>query len=236
MRMADEEQVLDNLTEIRRKIAESCTQAERDPSSVTLMAVTKTVPPEKVNAVIAAGVTLLGENRVQEYLSKAEKYLPTAEIHMIGHLQTNKVRQIIDKVSMIESVDSLHLAETIDRLAEQKGLVMPVLVEVNIGGEISKSGVSPKELPALLQAVEKLPHIKLRGLMTIPPPAFTEEEQGSLFSEMEELFGNMQKLFPLDTLSMGMSGDYPSAILHGATIVRIGSALFGKRSYQQASL
>ena len=152
-------------------------------------------------------------------------------MHFIGHLQTNKVRQIIDKVTLIHSVDSLHLAEAIDRAADGAGIIMPVLLEVNIGGELSKSGVSPQTLPELLKAVQKLPHIRVRGLMTIPPPTADPDAQNAVFGKMAELYREMQQAAPLDVLSMGMSGDYAAAIRHGSTIVRIGSALFGARYY-----
>ena len=195
------------------------------------MAVTKTVSPELINLAVDAGVTTLGENRVQEYLSKRDAYRADAEVQFIGHLQTNKVKQIIDKVTLIHSVDSLHLAEAISKAAEKQGIVMPVLLEVNIGGEASKSGVSPDELPALLDAVQKLPAVRADGLMTIPPPMTDEAEQIRVFTQMKQLFDSLRQSVPMQVLSMGMSGDYEAAVRCGATIVRIGSALFGARSY-----
>lgn len=223
--------VLERLESIRQKLRTACESAGRDPQAVTLMAVTKTVDPELINTAVDAGVHVLGENRVQEFLGKRELYRADAEMQFIGHLQTNKVKQIIDKVSMIQSVDSLHLAEAIDRAAEHAGLRMPVLLEVNIGGELSKSGVSPAELPALLRDVQQLPCIEVRGLMTIPPPAADPAEQDAVFAEMAALYREMQNEAPLSVLSMGMSGDYESAARHGSTMVRIGSALFGTRYY-----
>ena len=228
---ADVQQMLGRLAEIRQKIRNACEAAGRPEDSVTLMAVTKTVDPELINAAVDAGVTVLGENRVQEYLSKCEHYRKNAEVQFIGTLQTNKVKQIIGKVSMIQSVDSLHLAEAIERQAAAQNLVMPVLLEVNIGGEASKSGVSPDELPALLEAADRLPHLRVDGLMTIPPPMSDPAEQDACFERMQTLFAQMQQHYPLSVLSMGMSGDYESAVRHGATVVRIGSALFGARIY-----
>ena len=152
-------------------------------------------------------------------------------MQFIGHLQTNKVRQIIDKVTLIHSVDSLHLAEAVSKAAKQQGSVMPVLLEVNIGGEASKSGVSPDMLPELLAAVQQLPNIRTDGLMTIPPPMTEEAEQIRVFTEMRELFDRLKQSVPIHVLSMGMSGDYAAAVRCGATIVRIGSALFGARLY-----
>lgn len=231
---AQKDAVLQRLTEIRQRIAAACVASGRAESDVTLMAVTKTVPPELINTAIDAGVTVLGENRVQEYLSKREAYRETAQVQFIGHLQTNKVRQIIDKVTLIQSVDSLHLAETIDREAEKHGIVMPVLLEVNIGGESSKSGVSPDALPRLLESVQGLVHVRAEGLMTIPPPQPDIPQQERIFDEMRMLYERMQQHAPLHILSMGMSGDYEASVRCGATLVRIGSALFGARIYPQS--
>ena len=223
--------VLERLETIREKVAAACKAAGRPLDSVSLMAVTKTVDPLLVNTAFDAGVRLLGENRVQEFLGKREAYRNEAEVQFIGHLQTNKVKAIIDKVTLIQSVDSLHLAAEIDRQAEKAGIVMPVLLEVNIGGEESKSGVSPEELPKLMEDVAALSHVKLRGLMTVPPPAPEVSAQDAVFERMQRLFEDMQKRCAMDTLSMGMSGDYESAVRHGATVIRIGSALFGARYY-----
>ncbi len=228
---AQKQAVLERLAVIRQKIADACADAGRAAESVTLMAVTKTVSPELINLAVDHGVHVLGENRVQEFLSKRDSYRSQAEVQFIGHLQTNKVKQIIDKVTLIHSVDSLHLAEAIDKAAKQQGIIMPVLLEVNIGGEESKSGVSPADLPALLDAVQKLSAVRAEGLMTIPPPMTDESEQMRTFSDMRTLFETMQKQAPLSVLSMGMSGDYASAIRCGSTLVRIGSALFGARYY-----
>ena len=199
---------------------------------VRLMAVTKTVAPERINYAIGLGADLLGENRVQEFLDKREQYLP-AEIHFIGGLQTNKVKYIIDKVSMIHSVDSAHLAEEISKRAQQHGLVMDILAEVNIGGEETKGGITPESAPEFCAALRELPGVRLRGLMTIPPPGCGEDA----FEAMQRLFSDLGSDKQVncsgcfDTLSMGMSGDYETAVRHGATIVRIGSGLFGYRNY-----
>lgn len=199
---------------------------------VRLMAVTKTVAPERINYAIGLGADLLGENRVQEFLDKREQYLP-AEIHFIGGLQTNKVKYIIDKVSMIHSVDSAHLAEEISKRAQQHGLVMDILAEVNIGGEETKGGITPESAPEFCAALRELSGVRLRGLMTIPPPGCGEDA----FEAMQRLFCDLGSDKQVncsgcfDTLSMGMSGDYETAVRHGATIVRIGSGLFGYRNY-----
>ncbi|MDE7361815.1 MAG: YggS family pyridoxal phosphate-dependent enzyme [Oscillospiraceae bacterium] len=212
-------------------ICENIAKSGRE--DVRLMAVTKTVSPERVNFAIGLGVSLLGENRVQEYLDKRESYAP-AEVHFIGGLQTNKVKYIIDKVSMIHSVDNMRLAEEINRRAAQHGKVMDILAEINIGGEETKGGVSAESAGEFCAMAAELPNIRLRGLMTIPPAGCGE----SVFAEMQELFERLKvenahnrENAMFDTLSMGMSGDYEAAIKYGATIVRIGSALFGRRKY-----
>ena len=197
-----------------------------------IMAVTKTVAPERINYAIGLGIGLLGENRVQEYMDKRDSY-SEAEVHFIGSLQTNKVKYIIDKVSMIHSVDNMRLAAEIDRRAEQHGLVMDILTEINIGEEETKSGISAQSASAFCTEIAGLKNVRLRGLMCIPPPGCSE----SVFASMQELFEKLKSdckkrdNTQFDTLSMGMSGDYAAATKYGATIVRIGSALFGYRKY-----
>lgn len=224
--------------DIRESYAIICENIEKAKAAagrmdnVRLMAVTKTVSPERINYAVGLGIDLLGENRVQEFMDKREQYL-TAEVHFIGGLQTNKVKYIIDKVSMIHSVDSLRLAEEISRRAGQHGLVMDILAEINIGGEETKGGITPESAPELCAQLRELPNIRLRGLMTIPPPGCGEDT----FAAMQRLFSDIQSdksvnvAGAFDTLSMGMSGDYETAVKHGSTIVRIGSGLFGYRNY-----
>lgn len=203
---------------------------------VRLMAVTKTVSPERVNHAVSLGVDLLGENRVQEFLDKRDSYAD-AEVHFIGGLQTNKVKYIIDKVTMIHSVDSLRLAQEISRRAGQHGKIMDILVEVNIGEEETKGGISAQSVRDFCSEVLSLPNIRLRGLMTIPPPGCSEE----IFAAMQQIFLDIRDNgvqntnstnFLFDTLSMGMSGDYAAAIKYGSTIIRVGSGLFGYRKYK----
>ncbi len=223
------EDIKENYARICENIERAMSRAGRS-DKVRLMAVTKTVSPERINFASGLGIDLLGENRVQEFLDKRESYLPT-EIHFIGSLQTNKVKYIIDKVSMIHSVDSMRLAEEIDRRAAKHGLVMDILTEINIGGEDSKSGIPPQEVRDFCARLGTLRNVRLRGLMTIPPPSCGEER----FAQMRGLFediksgANLADAACFDTLSMGMSGDYEAAIKHGATIIRIGSGLFGYR-------
>ena len=203
------------------------------------MAVTKTVDPVLVNAAIGAGITLLGENKAQELCAKYDSYHKDGvQIHFIGHLQTNKVRQIVDKVSMVESVDSIKLAREIDRHCAAIGKVMDVLLEVNIGREENKTGIFPELLPALLEEAGKLERIRVRGLMTIPPVCETEEEVLQYFSQMSQLFIDIkQKKYDnisMEILSMGMSADYLAAVRCGSNIVRIGTAMFGQRNYKRS--
>ena len=233
--------VLDNLGRIEERIAAACAAAGRKREDVTLLAVTKTVPPARINAAIGAGVTHIGENRVQEFLGKRDALrLDGVDVHLIGHLQTNKVRQIVGRVGMIESVDSLRLAGAISQasLREDNTRILPVgytevLVEVNIGGEEQKTGVAPERLEELLYTMAALPGIRVRGLMTVPPILTAPEEQRRVFSQMYKLFidirGKNIDNIRMDMLSMGMSSDYEQAILEGSTLVRIGSALFGRR-------
>ncbi len=203
---------------------------------VRLMGVTKTVSPELINHSINLGIRLLGENRVQEFMDKRESYDKSAEVHFIGGLQTNKVKYIIDKVSMIHSVDSIRLASEISKRASGCGRIMDILVEINIGGEESKSGISPEELDGFISEAAELEGIRIRGLMTIPPVDINGSSE-RYFARMQELFSGIKSKtagdsrFQLDTLSMGMSGDFETAIKYGSNIVRIGSLLYGYRKY-----
>lgn len=198
-----------------------------------LMAVVKTRTPEEINfAVSECGITLLGENRVQELLSHYDALDRRAEIHFIGTLQKNKVKYIIDKVSMIESLDSIPLAEEIDRRAAGCGRRMPILIEINIGHEASKSGIAPEALPSFLDALRRFENLIPSGLMTIAPAGASMEEYGGYFSQMNRLRDTFAKQFPqvcAPLLSMGMSGSYLPALQNGSDIIRIGEGIFGKR-------
>ncbi len=239
MQVLNEQEVAQNVRAIMQQVRDTALQAGRDPSEVQVMAVTKTVDPVLVNAAIGAGITLLGENKAQELCAKYDSYHKDGvQIHFIGHLQTNKVRQIVDKVSMVESVDSIKLAREIDRHCAAIGKVMDVLLEVNIGREENKTGIFPEFLPALLEEAGKLEHIRVRGLMTIPPVCETEEEVLQYFSQMRQLFIDIkQKKYDnisMEILSMGMSADYLAAVRCGSNIVRIGTAMFGQRNYKRS--
>ena len=239
MQALSEQEVAQNVESIVEEVRETAVKAGRDPKEIRVMAVTKTVDPVLVNAAIAQGITLLGENKAQELCAKYDSYHKYGvDIHFIGHLQTNKVRQIVDKVCMIESVDSLKLAKEINKQCAAIDKVMDVLIEVNIGHEENKTGLYLEDLEELLQEASKMEHIKVRGLMTIPPVCENKEQVSEYFSKMNRLFVDIkQKKYDnisMEILSMGMSGDYPQAVEQGSTIVRIGTAMFGQRNYKRS--
>lgn len=227
-------EIHDNIARIRERIAAACARAGRKTDEVALLAVTKTVSAERINLAIADGITQIGENRVQEFLGKREALLPVTS-HLIGHLQTNKAAQIADKVAMVQSVDSLRIAKALDEAAAKSGVTLDILAQVNIGGEDSKSGVSPAEAAEFCAALRGFSSLKLRGMMTIPPISYTEREKREYFFRMSQLFIDIRTKnvdnSNMDILSMGMSDDYEEAVLEGSTMVRIGSAIFGKRNY-----
>lgn len=224
-----------NVKETFDKIKKAAESAGRNPSEIRLMAVTKTVAPEKINEAIEAGCYLLGENRVQELLEKYECYDKRAEIHFIGRLQTNKVKYIVDKVSMIESVDSIKLAEEIEKRCAKIGKTMDILLEVNIAEEESKGGFSAEEIIDVSEKIKNFPHLRLRGLMTIGRFGAEIEETRQYFEKMRHLLvdikaKNIDNIY-INILSMGMSADFEIAVSEGATIVRVGRGLFGARKY-----
>lgn len=225
-----------NVAEAFKNISAAAEKSGRNPSEITLMAVTKTVSPEKINEAVRSGCTLLGENRVQELLEKYESYDKKADIHFIGSLQTNKVKYIVDKVTMIESVDSIKLAEEIEKRCAKIDKIMDILLEVNIADEESKSGFSAEEILSVSEKIKDFPHLRLRGLMTIGRFGAEIEETREYFAKMRNLLvdiksKNIDNIY-INILSMGMSSDYELAVAEGATIVRIGRGLFGERKYK----
>ncbi len=221
--------ILDNIKEITENVNEA--RVKYGAGEVQIMAVTKTVPFEKVNFAVEHGLTLLGENRVQEYLSKKDSYDKRAEVQFIGHLQTNKVKYIADSVTVIQSVDSLKLAQEIDKQAKKAGRSMDILIEINIGNELSKSGVSADSLTELACGIAELENVRIKGLMAIPPVGADEKVFEKMHMLFEDLKGKNIDKADLRTLSMGMSGDYVTAIKHGSNLIRIGTKLFGARNY-----
>lgn len=226
----------ENFKRVTENIERAAQLSGRTYEDIQLLAATKTVPTELINYALSKGIRLIGENRVQELMSKIDDIkLDRDSIHFIGHLQTNKVSMLLPKVSMIESVDSLHLAKEISRRSLSAGRVMNVLVEVNIGEEESKSGISPDAVNELVYQISELKGIKVKGLMTIPPVSANSDKTRQFFSDIYKLFVDIRDKridnIDMQCLSMGMSNDYAEAIAQGATIVRIGSALFGDRIY-----
>ena len=220
---------------VRERIAQAAREAGRDPADITLEAATKVQTSETIRAAIAAGITVCGENRVQELTAHLDDYAyDGARVHFIGHLQTNKVRFVVGRVDLIESVDSPRLLEAVERQAEKLNVVQDILLEVNIGREESKGGCLPEDLPALARQAMDLPHVRLRGLMAIPPAAAEPGDNRRFFAATRQLFVDIRSQIgdndtDIDCLSMGMSGDYEDAIREGASLVRVGTALFGPR-------
>ncbi len=229
--------ISENCKIIRENIALAAQKSGRNPDDIKLMAVTKTVSSVFINhAIDNCGITLMGENRVQEFLSKKDElHLENTDVHLIGHLQTNKVKTIVPHVSMIESVDSVRLAKEISKECAKIDKIMDVLVEVNVGMENSKFGIDSVLLTEFLAEIGEISNIRVKGLMAIPPICKTSDESRQFFSNMYNMFLDIKakKLDNIDmlTLSMGMSGDYKEAIEEGATEIRVGSSLFGKRIY-----
>ena len=221
---------------INERIAEAAQKVGKKREDITFLAATKTVDAQTINHAISLGLDHIGENRVQELLSKYEDYdLSNCSLQFIGHLQTNKVRQIVGKVDLIQSVDSLKLAQEIAAQSVKRNLTTDILVEVNIGKEENKSGVFEENLEELLTQIAQIHGISVQGLMTIPPICDNKQKISEYFNKMHRLFIDIsqKKLdnINMSILSMGMSDDYYEAILEGATMVRIGSALFGARNY-----
>lgn len=224
-----------NIAQIRANIAQAARRAGRDPAEITLEAATKTQSAQTVQAAIAAGITVCGENRVQELTQKLDQFAyDGASVHFIGHLQTNKIKQVVGRVELIESVDSFHLLEGISDYAQKLGRVQDILLEVNIGGEESKSGFRPQEVLEAAQKAAALPGVSLRGLMCVPPVAVVPGGNRKFFHEIFHLFVDIRTEIgdngkDVNCLSMGMSGDYQDAVAEGSTLVRVGSGIFGPR-------
>ena len=225
----------ENIDAVNARIAAAALRAGRDPNEITLVAATKVQTSETIRAAIAAGITACGENRVQEMAAHLDDdAYAGARLHFIGHLQTNKVKQVVGRVDLIESVDSLRLLDAIGKRAGELEMVQDILLEVNIAGEESKGGIAPAELPALVEKAVENPHIRLRGLMCIPPVVVPGASNRKFFTQTRQLFVDIRTKISdndtdIDCLSMGMSGDFEDAVEEGATLVRVGTALFGPR-------
>ena len=228
--------IAENVARIRAEMEAAAFACGRDPKSIQLCAATKMNDADAVRQAIAAGVDCCGENRVQELVAKlAENAYEGAPVHFIGHLQTNKVKQVVGKVDLIQSVDSLRLLVAIDKEAARQGIVQNILLEVNIGEEASKSGFREADIPVIVEKMGEFPNVCMKGLMAIPPISQKEGENLKFFQKMFHLSVDIKKKIDdnvkVDCLSMGMSGDFPDAIACGSTMIRIGTAIFGARNY-----
>ena len=227
--------VIENLKKVEDEITAACLRAGRAREDVTLIAVSKTKPESMVEEAYSVGQRDFGENKVQEICRKIEVLPQDIRWHMIGHLQRNKVRQVVGKACMIHSVDSLRLAEAISQEAVKQDRIVPVLIEVNVAQEESKFGVTAEETIALIEAAAKLPHISIRGLMTIAPFVEDPEENRPIFRKLKQLSVDIAAKninnVTMSVLSMGMTNDYEVAIEEGATMVRVGTGIFGERDY-----
>lgn len=224
--------IAERVAVIRTEIEKAALAAGRDPREITLLAATKTQPPERIAQAIAAGIDCAGENRVQEMMDKLSAY-GSVPLHFIGRLQRNKAKFVVGRCALIHSVDSLPLLETINRIAENKNIIQPVLLEINIGKELSKGGFMPSDAQDAAYFASKLPHIRLDGLMCIPPAGTSGDINANFFEKTRKLYVDIRtKMMDNDTmtiLSMGMSEDYQIAIVHGSTVIRVGSGIFGMR-------
>lgn len=225
----------DQLQEVEKRIQAACDRAGRKREEVTLIAVSKTKPVETLQEAYDLGVRIFGENKVQELTAKYEALPKDIHWHMIGHLQTNKVKYIIDKAELFHSVDSLKLAETIEKEAAKHDLIADILVEVNVAEEESKFGMKMEEVIPFVEKVSAFPHVRVRGLMTIAPFVEDPEENRSIFADLHKLYIDIKKKNhdndTVSVLSMGMTNDYEVAIEEGATMVRVGTGIFGARNY-----
>lgn len=222
----------ENLVQIEQRIQEACARSGRTRDSVMLLAVSKTHPPETIHEATNLGLTFFAENKIQEAKAKIPSCPGKARWHFIGHLQSNKCRDAVELFEMIQGVDSLAIAQEINKRAEQAAKTMPVLLEINVAGEGSKFGYQPEKMLADLKAINALPRLEIHGLMAIPPFTPVPEKARPYFQKLHELKQQAEAVLgaPLPHLSMGMSGDFEVAIEEGATIVRIGTALFGERA------
>ena len=227
----------ENFQSVEARIQAACDRAGRSRKEVTLIAVSKTKPVEMLQTIYDAGSRDFGENKVQEMCDKIEQLPTDIRWHMIGHLQTNKVKYIVGRVSLIHSVDSLHLAQEIEKQAAKLDVIVPILIEVNIAEEESKFGIHKEETISLVREVATLPHIRIQGLMTIAPYVENPEDNRTYFRGIKQLSVDIAREnidnVSMDCLSMGMTGDYEVAIEEGATMVRVGTGIFGERNYNQ---
>ena len=227
--------IKENLEQVKKNIKAACERSGRDTSSVTLISVSKTKPVSKIKEAIEAGAHIFGENKAQEMRDKSEVLPDNLEWHFIGHLQTNKVKYVVGRAKLIHSVDSLHLAEEINKESIKKNVISDILIEVNVAQEDTKFGVSVENTLSLVEDISKLSNIHVKGLMTIAPYTSNPEENRKFFRKLSELAVDIRQKnidnIDMGVLSMGMTGDYEVAIEEGATYVRVGTGIFGERDY-----
>ncbi len=227
--------VVENLAKVEKKVCAACERAGRRRDEVTLIAVSKTKPVSMIEELLPGGTRDFGENKVQELCEKYEQLPKDIRWHLIGHLQRNKVKYVVDKACLIHSVDSLRLAEAISAEGKKRGITVPVLIEVNVAGEESKFGVKPEEAEGLIREIAGMPSISVKGLMTIAPYVENPEENRIHFSNLRKLYVDIKNKnidnVSMNILSMGMTGDYEVAIEEGATMIRVGTGIFGERDY-----
>ena len=227
--------VVENLAKVEKKVCAACERAGRRRDEVTLIAVSKTKPVSMIEELLPGGTRDFGENKVQELCEKYEQLPKDIRWHLIGHLQRNKVKYVVDKACLIHSVDSLRLAEAISAEGKKRGITVPVLIEVNVAGEESKFGVKPEEAEGLIREIAGMPSISVKGLMTIAPYVKNPEENRIHFSNLRKLCVDIKNKnidnVSMNILSMGMTGDYEVAIEEGATMIRVGTGIFGERDY-----
>ena len=225
----------DNYKMVQDNIIKACEKAGRNPDEVTLIAVSKTKPLSDIEELIACGVKEFGENKPQEMKQKIEEVSTPVNFHLIGHLQTNKVKYVVGKAVLIHSVDSMHLAEAIEKESAKKDIITDILIEVNMAEEETKFGLSAKDTESLVREISSLPHIRIKGLMTIAPFVDDPEENRPVFRAMKELLLDIKSKnidnVDMNILSMGMTNDYMVAVEEGSTMVRVGTAIFGARNY-----
>lgn len=226
--------ILLKVRDVREKIRNAAVKAGRDVSEIQIIAVTKTIPVERIKEAVSAGLTVLGENRVQELVNKFP-LIEGVNWHLIGHLQSNKVKYITDKVKLVHSLDSIALAEVMNKKMQLRNSILDVLIQVNVAEEESKFGIKPDDVVSFVQKVSIMPYLKIKGLMTVAPKAVNPEEVRPVFRKLRGLFDDIKKMeipgIDMQHLSMGMSNDYSVAIEEGATMIRLGSAIFGPRNY-----
>lgn len=225
----------ENLINVQKNIERAAEAAKRDPKDITLIAVSKTKPLSDIEELIGYNVTEFGENKVQELQTKYENVSTPVNWHLIGHLQTNKVKYIIDKACLIHSVDSVHLAEEIEKCASKKGIIANILIQVNIACEDTKFGLKKEEVLPVIEEISKFPHVRIKGLMTIAPFVENAEDNRIHFRNLHQLLLDIKSKnidnVDMSILSMGMTNDYEIAIEEGATMVRVGTGIFGERDY-----